>query len=111
MPLVSHDAGLSGGHIVISHPLGHGYHERLRAGEPRMVPHALPDQAGLAALTRDLPLRLRTLRDEPHLYLALLQVRAHACVQGSIQKTARSLKSKQCNTTTEHCPEHLYGHC
>jgi hypothetical protein len=46
-----------------------------------MVPHALPDQAGLSALARGLPLRLRALRDEPHLYLALLQVRAHARVQ------------------------------
>jgi riboflavin kinase len=46
-----------GGRVVISHPLGRVWHAGLRAGEPEMVPHALPSSASaLAELARGLPL-------------------------------------------------------
>jgi riboflavin kinase len=46
-----------GGRVVISHPLGRAWHARLRAGEPGMVPHALPaSPEALAELARGLPL-------------------------------------------------------
>ena len=74
-------------------------------GQPRMVPHALPDQAGLTTLIRDLPLRLRTLRDEPHLYLALLQVRARACIL-----TGCLLDGMEIYGPSMNWPEHLSRH-
>lgn len=39
-----------------------------------MVPHELPDQQQLEALISDLPLTLKQYRDEPELYIAVLQV-------------------------------------
>jgi len=47
-----------GGRIVISHPLGRAFHERLRAGEIDIVPHALPDTATLSRLLSSLPLEV-----------------------------------------------------
>ncbi|KAJ1625900.1 hypothetical protein T492DRAFT_1036553 [Pavlovales sp. CCMP2436] len=55
-----------GGRVVISHPLGRAFVERLRAEDPSVVPHALPaDAAELGALAEGLPLRLMQLSDEP----------------------------------------------
>lgn len=64
----------TGGYLVISDPLGRAWHEEQRASEPEVDVHSLPDQDALQQLLWDLPLRLRSLHDEQHLYLALLQV-------------------------------------
>ena len=65
----------AGGHIIISHPLGRKWlNEQLHEKYPETVPHPLPDQAQLEALTADLPLRLVQYVDEPQLYVATLQV-------------------------------------
>ena len=63
---------------MISHPMGKAWHERLQAGDHEMVPHALPDEATLGHLCRDLPLRLRQFVDDRDLYMALLQVPLHS---------------------------------
>ena len=66
-----------GGCIVISHPMGRGWHTRLRERDAEMVPHLLPaDGEELERLVHDLPLRVLNLVDEKHLYLACLQVSA-----------------------------------
>lgn len=70
----------AGGYIAVSHPLGRRWHDQLYAGEPRLVPHALPDAAGLARLTAGLPLTVEAVVDEPELYLALLRVQQPANV-------------------------------
>lgn len=64
----------TGGFIVISHPLGRKWLEGLHQENPVQVPHLLPDQARLEALTADLPLRLHSYVDEDDLYIATLQV-------------------------------------
>ncbi|KAK9816431.1 hypothetical protein WJX72_000132 [[Myrmecia] bisecta] len=63
-----------GGHIVLSHPLGRQWLAGLHRDAPRLVPHDLPDQAALQQLVADLPLEVRSVRDEPDLYIAVLQV-------------------------------------
>eukprot|EP00878_Enallax_costatus_P002360 GHUV01002536.1.p1 GENE.GHUV01002536.1~~GHUV01002536.1.p1 ORF type:complete len:437 (+),score=125.17 GHUV01002536.1:127-1437(+) len=63
-----------GGYLVISHPMGRSWHTQLHKDSPHMVPHQLPDQRQLRQLTRDMPLQLLQYRDDPELYLALLQV-------------------------------------
>ena len=65
----------AGGYIAVSHPLGRRWHDQLHAEEPRMVPHALPDAAGLEQMAAGLPLTVEAVVDEPELYLALLRVR------------------------------------
>ena len=65
-----------GGHVLLSHPMGRAWHAALRQQTPELVPHPLPDEDQLRTLIADLPLRLLALRDEPDLYVALLQVRA-----------------------------------
>jgi len=67
-----------GGRIVISHPLGRAFHERLRAGETDIVPHALPDAAALSELLSSLPLEVIHLEgtEDPRgntLYLTVLR--------------------------------------
>lgn len=52
----------------------------LHRASPEQVPHELPDEAALADLTADLPLRLVAFTDEPELYLAHLQARVLAYV-------------------------------
>lgn len=62
-----------GGRIVISHPLGAPFVEELRREDPALVPHPLPGAERVDALVRGLPLAQRSLRDEPDLYLCLLE--------------------------------------
>lgn len=65
----------AGGYLIISHPMGRSWHEQqLRASEPEAEQRSLPDEEALRQLLWDLPLRLRSLQDEQHLYLAVLQV-------------------------------------
>ncbi|CAL8467470.1 g7008 [Coccomyxa elongata] len=71
-----------GGHIVVSHPEGKAWHERLHAEDPEMVPHVLPDEPELQRLTADLPLRIRSFQNNRNLYLALLQVPPAYLIQG-----------------------------
>ena len=65
-----------GSHVVISHPLGRRWLERFAADQRHtaIVPHALPALAALRQMVADLPLEVVQLRDEEHLYLALLRV-------------------------------------
>jgi riboflavin kinase len=63
-----------GGYVIISHPLGRGWHERYAAKNPDIVPHALPDESALHDLIHDLPLSLDRVDDESNFYLALLRV-------------------------------------
>ena len=47
------------GRVVVAHPMGRGWHERLRAADAEIVPHALPQNAEKwAELLRGLPLEL-----------------------------------------------------
>ena len=47
------------GRIVVAHPMGRGWHDRLRAADTEIVPHALPEDAEKwAELLRGLPLEL-----------------------------------------------------
>lgn len=64
-----------GGYAVISHPMGRAWHQQLAKDAPDMVPHLLPDAAGLQGLIQDLPLQVVQYTDDPELYLAVLQVR------------------------------------
>lgn len=63
-----------GGYAVISHPMGRAWHQQLAKDAPDMVPHLLPDAAGLQGLIQDLPLQVVQYTDDPELYLAVLQV-------------------------------------
>ncbi|KAK2078434.1 hypothetical protein QBZ16_003274 [Prototheca wickerhamii] len=63
-----------GGYICISHPLGRPWLEQYRKREPDIVPHPLPSESDLIALTRDLPLKLRSCTDEKDFYCAILEV-------------------------------------
>lgn len=61
-----------GGRIIISHPMGAAFAEKLAAEDPKMVPHPLPDKERLADLIRELPLTVEIFRDEKDLYLCVL---------------------------------------
>lgn len=63
----------AGGRILISHPMGRRFVEGLRREDPALVPHPLPGAERLDALIRDLPLARRSFRDEPDLYLCVLE--------------------------------------
>eukprot|EP00271_Cylindrocystis_brebissonii_P006500 TRINITY_DN19276_c0_g1_i1.p1 TRINITY_DN19276_c0_g1~~TRINITY_DN19276_c0_g1_i1.p1 ORF type:complete len:586 (-),score=102.93 TRINITY_DN19276_c0_g1_i1:654-2411(-) len=65
-----------GATIVISHPLGAAFVEKLRSASPLVVPRGLPDSQQLQELVAgtDGQLQLVELRDEPHYYLARLEV-------------------------------------
>ena len=64
----------SGCRIVISHPLGAAFVERLRSESPVIVPHTLPDQASVAGWTQTLPLEVVLHRNDPNLYITLFRV-------------------------------------
>eukprot|EP00879_Flechtneria_rotunda_P030412 GHRR01033042.1.p1 GENE.GHRR01033042.1~~GHRR01033042.1.p1 ORF type:complete len:353 (+),score=100.97 GHRR01033042.1:621-1679(+) len=61
-------------HVVISHPMGRSWHTQLHERDPQVVPHQLPDKQQWQKLLHGLPFELVTYRDEPELYVALLQV-------------------------------------
>lgn len=63
------------GRIVISHPMGAAFAEKLAAEDPKMVPHPLPSKDSVPELIRNLPLRVHTFRDEKDLYLCVLNKR------------------------------------
>ena len=72
--LVSASAHLNpSGRIVISHPMGAAFAERLRAEDPKMIPHSLPDKKRAAQLIRGLPLKIRRFCDEKQLYLCVVE--------------------------------------
>ncbi len=63
------------GRIIISHPMGAAFAEKLAAEDPKMVPHPLPSKDRVAELIRDLPVDVQVLRDENDLYLCVLKQR------------------------------------
>ncbi len=83
----------TGGHIVISHPLGRAFVDRLRAAEPDVVPHPLPDETALRQLIAGLPLRLVSYEDEPEYYCAVLQARKSQRQSPNERRTAPSSQS------------------
>ena len=68
-----------GGHVLISHPMGRAWHTQLHRDAPDIVPHELPDKAGLQELIAGLPLQLVDFMDEQDVYAAVLQVGAGYC--------------------------------
>ena len=53
------------GRVVVAHPMGRRWHERLRAADAEIVPHALPgDAEKWAELLRGLPLELVGVAEE-----------------------------------------------
>ena len=60
------------GRIVISHPMGADFAEKLAAQDSKMVPHAHPGRTQLAKMIDCLPLRVKVFRDEKDLYLCVL---------------------------------------
>jgi len=71
-----------GGRVILSHPLGRAWHDRLRVADPAAVPHALPDAARLDALVAGLPLRVVELVDEEDCYISVLEVRDEGFQKG-----------------------------
>jgi SAM-dependent methyltransferase len=63
----------SGGRLVISHPLGATFVGQLRANEPSLVPHLLPDRDRLLEWSSRHNLNLETFVDEPDLYVAVMR--------------------------------------
>jgi len=65
-----------GGYAVISHQEGRAWHAALRGSSgPGLIPHELPDRAGLDRLLSDSAFELVEFVDDAHLYMAVLRVR------------------------------------
>lgn len=69
------DVVRTNGKIIISHPLGNAFVEKLKAQDPKLVLQRLPERADLEIWCRDLELELVEFTDEPEFYLAILQAR------------------------------------
>lgn len=80
---VSAELLAEGGRIIISHPMGAAFAEKLAAEDPKMVPHPLPGKERLADLIRELPLTVETFRDEKDLYLCVLAQRPGSASAGN----------------------------
>lgn len=63
----------STGRIVISHPMGATFAEQLRAENPKMIPHSLPNKKDTAELIQGIPLTIKYFSDEKCLYLCILE--------------------------------------
>jgi ubiquinone/menaquinone biosynthesis C-methylase UbiE len=63
----------SGGRLVIGHPLGATFVGQLRANEPSLVPHLLPDRDRLLEWSSRHNLNLEIFVDEPDLYVAVMR--------------------------------------
>lgn len=61
------------GRVVISHPLGSGFVAGLRAGQPDIVPHLLPNRSELELYSKSSGLRIDQFEDEEDYYLAILR--------------------------------------
>jgi len=61
------------GRLLISHPMGAAFVQELHRGDPDMVPHTLPDRTEIAIIIEGSSLKLNHFRDEPDLYLAILE--------------------------------------
>jgi riboflavin kinase len=61
------------GRIVISHPLGAAFVDRINRENPCMVPNRLPRGEALAELIDGLPLEVARLEEEEELYLCVLR--------------------------------------
>lgn len=62
------------GRMIISHPMGSAFQRSLSIQNPDLVPHTLPDAQRINDLIAGLPLRVKLLRDETHLYLCVLDI-------------------------------------
>ena len=60
------------GRIIISHPMGAAFADKLAAEDPKMIPHPLPSRMRLEELILDLPLEVRCFRDESDTYLGVI---------------------------------------
>lgn len=69
-----------GGQIVISHPMGRPWHDRLRNRIPQTVPHALPNHESMLEMTDGLPLEVVEFVSREDLYLSVLEVGAGASI-------------------------------
>lgn len=69
---------VTGGRLVISHPMGSAFVAELHRGDPQMVPHTMPDRACILDMIWDSPLRLTRFVDDAELYLAVLAKRDSA---------------------------------
>ena len=107
-----------GGRVVITHPLGFDFLERLRAADPQRVPHALPSGAELRGMARFLPLRLAGIEgggsgeDPP--YKAVLEKGAVALVERPMLlegQVARGFGrgSKKLGFATANLPESVFA--
>ena len=63
-----------GGRIVLSHPMGASFVEKLHDNEPEIVPHLLPPEPLLESWAGQLGFTLELFEDKPLLYLAILRV-------------------------------------
>lgn len=59
----------SGGRIIISHPMGRNFSDRLKEENPMLVPYSLPDLHQSRLITSAIGLTLTTFIDEPLLYI------------------------------------------
>lgn len=62
-----------GGRIVISHPMGSGFVDKLHRSEPHIVPHQLPTTAKLKRWCQLFDLRMSHFEDKEELYLVVLK--------------------------------------
>ena len=62
----------AGGRVVISHPRGAAFVQKLHRRDPDMVPHALPNRTETERLIEGCGLTLLRFQDEPDLYISVL---------------------------------------
>ena len=60
--------------MVVSHPLGRQWLAELHQRHPDNVPYPLPTLEEWNRMIADLPLSVKSYRDDPHLYITVLQV-------------------------------------
>eukprot|EP00803_Ostreobium_quekettii_P005762 evm.model.scf_977.2 EVM.evm.TU.scf_977.2 scf_977:34418-42634(-) len=84
-----------GGRAVISHPLGHAWQVDFHASDVLLVPHEIPGPGDWVGMTKDLPLEVESVVDEPELYITVLKVPelyrfpgSPVCLEGVVVKGA-----------------------
>ena len=66
------------GQMVVSHPLGRQWQTELHQRHPDNVPHPLPTLEKWNTMIADLPLSVKSYRDDPDFYITVLQVSSHS---------------------------------
>ncbi|CAG9460952.1 unnamed protein product [Pedinophyceae sp. YPF-701] len=77
-----------GSRIVLSHPLGRGFVDKLHAADPVRVPWSYPTREELQAMIADLPLRVASFIDDADNYAAVLEVPAGYTFEGAPLRAA-----------------------